>query len=447
MTVLYQILSFILAIGVLVAFHEYGHYWVAKRCGVKVLRFAIGFGRPIYLRKMADGGEFVIGSIPLGGYVRMLDEQVDDVPAHEKHLALNNKTIAQRAAVYLAGPAANLILAILFFWVMLMWGVPDYRAVVGPTTGAVAAAGLSEGDEIRAVDGRAISSWTDGLIALLPHLYARDQVELLVAPAERPENTRSVTLSLTTLSREVDDLKLFAEAGFSTYTRDPPAVLGRIEPNFPAAAAGLKPGDQVTQVGDKTVSRFSDMATALVAEAEANDGRVSLRLTRDGATRDITIRAQRNPQGRYQIGVGPQIYPILMRYGPYSAMPQALQQTWSVTSSTMQMLYRMVVGDASVKNLSGPITIATVTQQAAAQGLGDLLRILAIVSLSLCILNLLPVPMLDGGRVMYLAFEAIRGKPLSETTQVAGFYVGGSMILGLMVVALYNDFSRLIGPG
>jgi regulator of sigma E protease len=449
MDVLGPIFWFLVATGILIAWHEYGHFWTARRCGVRVLRFAIGFGPPLFSRTGRDGTEYVVAAIPLGGYVRMLDEKVDDLGPDDQGKAFGHRPLAQRSAIVAAGPIANLILAIGFFWLMFVLGVPDLKPVLGPTEGVVKQAGLNEGDQLIEVGGQPVQSWTDAIITLVPQLYARGEVELKVLKPGL-ETPQTVRLDLSTVSRDIEDERIFEAAGFRTWTRNPPAQIGLFAPDSAAEAAGLKLGDRIVAINGQPVSRFAELAELLQTEAPKADGRVELSIERGGDRLSRTVSARRSDEGGrtvWRIGVGPERHATELHYGPLEAVPAALSKTWNVTASTFGVLYRMVTGEASLKNISGPVTIAQVTDAAAGQGLADFLRILGIISLSLCILNLLPVPMLDGGRLLYFAWEGVRGAPLPERVQLAGYYVGMVLIVGLMTIALYNDVARHFGAG
>lgn len=440
---------FLVATGILIAWHEYGHFWTARRCGVRVLRFAIGFGTPLWSRTGRDGTEYVIGAIPLGGYVRMLDEKVDELGPGDQGKAFGHRPLGQRSAIVAAGPAANLVMAVAFFWLMFLIGVPDLKPVLGAPEGLAREAGLQEGDRLVAVGGQPVQSWTDAIITLVPQLYARGELELTVARSGL-ESPQRVRVDLSQLPRDIDDERLFEAAGFRTWSRNPPAQIGLFAPESPAEAAGLKLGDRIVAINGEPVSRFVELAERLQTEAAKADGRVELRVERGGDRYTRTVTARRSEEGGrtvWRIGVGPERHATVLHYGPLEAVPAALSKTWNVTASTFGVLYRMLTGEASLKNISGPVTIAQVTDAAASQGVADFLRILGIISLSLCILNLLPVPMLDGGRLMYFAWEGLRGAPLPERVQMAGYYLGMVLIVGLMTVALYNDVARHFGAG
>lgn len=440
---------FLVGTGILIAWHEYGHFWTARRCGVRVLRFAIGFGTPLFSRTGRDGTEYVIGAIPLGGYVRMLDEKVDEIEPGDQGKAFGHRPLGQRSAIVAAGPAANLIMAVAFFWLMFLIGVPDLKPVMGPPEGIAKQAGLAEGDQLVEVAGQPVKSWTDTLIVLLPQLYARSTVELKVVKPGL-ETPQSLRLDLSGLSRDIEDEKLFEATGIRPWSRNPPAQVGLFAPDSPAEAAGLKIGDRIVAVNGAPVSRFAELAERLQVEAPKAGGRVELTIERgaDRLARSVTAgSSEEGGRKVWRIGVGPERHATVLHFGPLEAVPAALQKTWAVTASTFSVLYRMLTGEASLKNISGPVTIAQVTDAAASRGVADFLQILGIISLSLCILNLLPVPMLDGGRLLYFAWEGVRGAPLPERVQMAGFYLGMVLIVCLMSIALYNDVARHFGAG
>lgn len=434
--------AFVVAIGVLITVHEWGHYRMAVLAGVKVRRFAIGFGPALLSwRRGADATEFVIGAIPLGGYVRMVDERDGDVAADELPRAFGRRPLGWRAAIVAAGPAANLILAVLLFAVVAWAGGLVPRAVLGtPTPGSAAAvAGLRGGDEVRAVvaagQRTAIESWPQLQQVLEDDAGGRVELDL--------DGGRRATLDLTG-ARPGD---LVARRSGLTLQLPPPRILA-IEPGSAAAAAGLQIGDVVLGVGGASLD-----PAAMVAAIRASRGAaVTLRVARAGRTLDATVvpRAERVGGGAasWRIGATLDAQPamIMVRHGPLQALGDGVARTWEISSLTLCMLGRMVVGRASLSNLGGPLTIADAAGRSAALGWRAYLEFLALVSVSLGVLNLLPLPVLDGGHLLYHAFEALTRRSVPQRVQNWLQQGGLVVIMLMMAIALYNDVARLLGP-
>lgn len=454
MDILQNILGFVVAIGVLVAFHEFGHYWVARRLGVKVLRYSIGFGKPLLSwRRGRDGTEYVVAAIPLGGYVKMLDEREGDVPPEELHRAFNRKPVGVRAAIVAAGPIFNFIFALLAYWLIFVAGSQELRPVIGEVApgSPAAAAQFQPGDELTAVAGTEVRGWDQALIALLDAGVSRTTVEVAVATAAGEATHRRLDLSgVAALGDEQDYLKVL---GIKPWMPVLPAVVGEIMPDSPAAAAGLSAGDRITAIDGTPVGDWTELVSYVSARPGAR-----VRLTVDGAEpRQVeTTLASREADGRTvgMLGITPQVpadfqerYREMVRevrYGPLQALERAAASTWTATSLTLKVMWRMVVGDASIKNLSGPLQIAQLAGDSAGLGVTAFLKFLAIVSVSLAVLNLLPVPVLDGGHLLYYAVEAVRGRPLSDHAQGVGQQIGLALLFMLMAVAFYNDIVRLV---
>jgi regulator of sigma E protease len=439
----------LVTLGVLVTFHEYGHYWVARRCGVRVLRFSVGFGRPLWRRVGRDGTEYVVAAIPLGGYVRMLDEREyeEPLPAHERAAAFNAKPVGQRIAIVAAGPIFNLVFAVFAFWLMFMVGKGDFLPTVGSAQGLAAEAGLRPGDRIVAVAEQPTATWTHASLALVKAAIDRRDVPLDVHDAD--QRPRRVVLPLSRLPASIDEERVLAEIGLVPQQAVAPPVLGQIGTGSAAAQAGLQAGDRVLAIDGEPISTWGELV-ARVQAYEPDRGPLVFEIQR-GADR-LHIRAaprlEADGQGGevWRLGVGQQArgYDTVLRYGPIAAIPAAFSETWRLTSATLGMLWRMVTGAASTKNLSGPITIAQYANSSAQMGLAWFLFFLGVVSLSLAILNLLPIPILDGGHLLYYFIELVKGSPVSERTMVAGQYVGLAMLAGLMGLAFYNDILRLV---
>jgi len=448
---LYSALGFLLALAVLIAVHEFGHFWVARRVGVRVLRFSLGFGRPLYQREFGpDRTQFVVAAIPLGGYVKMLDEREGDVDPAEAHRAFNRKSLWARSAVVLAGPGANFLFAVLAYAVLNMTGVEGLSPVVGRVQpdSLAQAAGFRTGDRLLDVDGRAIRSWDEQALYLFNRALDGKSVAMGV---EDPDGARRVLrLDFSGLART--DL----EAGFLTrdvglWPRLPPPLLGEPTPGGPADQAGLRAGDQVKSVDGEPVATPLDLVQLL----RARPGRaVALQVERDGAELALTVHtlAETGEDGQVvgkmqapiQMAPLPAQWKVRVQDGPVAALAGAVDTTWSMSALILKMFGRMVMLEASTKNISGPLTIARAAGQSAQIGFDQFLAFLAIVSVSLGVINLLPIPVLDGGHLLYHLGEAFYGRPLPERVMLWGQQIGILLILGLMSLAFYNDLVRFL---
>lgn len=448
------VLAFLLTLGVLIVVHEYGHYRVAVACGVKVLRFSVGFGRVLIRRQRGDT-EFVLCALPLGGYVRMLDEREGLVPAADRGRAFNNKPLRQRAAIVAAGPAANLLLAIVLVAASHWIGVDEPKAVLGtPLAGSLAAdAGLRSGDWVRATsrDGaewRDVESMTDLRWQITRAALDGSALQLMVSDRQG-HGSRPLTLPLQTLDTREVDAAAMKRIGLGAAYSEP--VLGDIRPGGPAAAAGLIKGDRVLAINGEPVVDAQQLRERIRAAVVAGRGQV-LRWTveRGSSERIIEVTPRVSDEagaahGRIDAYVGGPPEIVTVRRGPVDGLVRGVERTWEISSLTVQMIGRMLTGEASVRNLSGPITIADVAGQSVQQGLAYYLGFLALVSVSLGVLNLLPLPMLDGGHLMYYLFEGVTGRPVSEIW-LARLQRGGIVVLLMMMsVALFNDVARLLG--
>lgn len=434
-------------LGVLVTFHEFGHFWVARRCGVKVLRFSVGFGRAIWSRTARDGTEYCIAAIPLGGYVKMLDARESDVPEEQRGMEFTGKPLWQRIAIVAAGPGFNLIFAVLAFWVMFMVGRPGMVPVVAPPAAhtLAAEAGFHGGDVIRAVDGKKVPTWTGVLDTLSAQALSRRPVDIRVQRADGGMATLS--LPLEHLSSDVQLEKAFDKIGLKPQSTPP--VVAKVEPGSPAAKAGLHAHDRIIAINGQKISHFNDIGDKIKTLAGTSPT-LTFHVRRDGRALTLPIKPTWTDPGdgggtRWIIGVAPPRAPsVMVRYGPLTAMGKALTTTWDKTATTFEMIGKMLTGQASTRNLSGVITIARVANTSAQMGFAWFLSFLGLISLSLAVLNLLPIPILDGGHLLYYLIELVKGRPVSERTMVAGQFVGMALIVTLVGLAFYNDILRLV---
>ncbi|MCX7513639.1 RIP metalloprotease RseP [Frateuria sp. STR12] len=435
----------LVTLGVLVTFHEFGHYWVARRCGVKVLRFSVGFGRAIWKRIGRDGTEYQVAMIPLGGYVKMLDAREGDVDPALREVEFTSKSVWKRIAIVAAGPGFNLIFTIAALWLMFLLGRPDAVPLVTATPGSMAAtAGIQPGDRLLRVDGEPVATMSDAMDDIATALLGREPLPLVVRG--RDGSQRDVVLPLQQLpaGRSID--KYFGTLGLKM--APPPAIAATVMPGQPAAQAGMQGGDVLVAVNGKPVADFAAFGET-VRDAAAQSPRLDVTVRRGEQVLHLPVVARHESlQGqpsRWVVGVGaPQPESAIRRYGPVKALGAALDSTWDFTRQTFTMIGMMVSGKASTSNLSGVIGIAQVANQSAQAGLTYFLRFLALVSLSLAILNLLPIPVLDGGHLLYYLIELVKGSPVSERTQMIGQYIGLVLLFTLMGLAFYNDIHRTL---
>ncbi|MDR6927271.1 sigma E protease regulator RseP [Pseudomonas sp. BE134] len=450
MSALYMIVGTLVALGVLVTFHEFGHFWVARRCGVKVLRFSVGFGMPLLRWHDKQGTEFVVAAIPLGGYVKMLDEREGEVPADQLEHSFNRKSVRQRIAIVAAGPIANFLLALVFFWALAMLGTEQVRPVIGAVeSGSIAArAGLSAGQEIIAIDGEPTSGWAAVNLQLVRRLGESGSLQLLVR--EQGSTTDAPReLALDKWLKGADEPDPIRSLGIRPWRPALPPVLAEIDPKGPAQAAGLKTGDRLLALDGKALDDWQQVVDTVRMHPNA---KIMLRVERDGAQIDapVTLAARgesKAPTGYMGAGVKAVDWPPEMirevSYGPVAAIGEGARRTWTMSVLTLDSLKKMLFGELSVKNLSGPITIAKVAGASAQSGVADFLNFLAYLSISLGVLNLLPIPVLDGGHLLFYLIEWARGRPLSDRVQGWGIQIGISLVIGVMLLALVNDLGRL----
>ncbi len=450
MSALYMIVGTLVALGVLVTFHEFGHFWVARRCGVKVLRFSVGFGMPLVRWHDRRGTEFVIAAIPLGGYVKMLDEREGEVPADQLDQSFNRKTVRQRIAIVAAGPIANFLLAMVFFWVLAMMGSQQVRPVIGAVeSGSIAAkAGLVAGQEIVSIDGEPTTGWGAVNLQLVRRLGESGTVNVVVreqdSSAESPRE-----LALDRWLQSADEPDPIKSLGIHPWRPALPPVLAELDPKGPAQAAGLKTGDRLLALDGQALGDWQQVVDLVRVRP---DTKIVLKVEREGAQIDVpvtlSVRGEAKAAGGY-LGAGVKGVdwpPSMVRevsFGPLAAIGEGARRTWTMSVLTLESLKKMLFGELSVKNLSGPITIAKVAGASAQSGVADFLNFLAYLSISLGVLNLLPIPVLDGGHLLFYLVEWVRGRPLSDRVQGWGIQIGISLVVGVMLLALVNDLGRL----
>ena len=446
-----NLLAFIVAISVLVAVHEYGHYIVGRWCGMKVLRFSIGFGKPIWSRTGGeDQTEYCISAIPLGGYVKFLGERDgsgDVAEPADVGRAFNDRPVYQRILVLLAGPFFNFLFAFLAYWVLFLNGVPTMKPAVGVVTenSYAAEAGLEYGDRIISVSGREASDWETALVTMLDEMVATGRVPLEL---EGPDGwVRQVTIDVgNDATRLTEPGLLFDGLGFQPW--QPPAVIASVDETGAAFAGGIQEGDRITSIGGEPILTFGDLQRAVAARPGET---VSIELIRGGEPVDLEMEIGAREQaggvsGFLGVGIGTaaQDYWYVREYGPIASIGQSIEKTWTSTAFTVRMLARMVTGDVSIKNISGPINIAQYAGSSAAAGVNAFLNFLALVSISLGVLNLLPIPILDGGQIVFHGIEGLKGSPLSYKAQLIGQQAGIVALLLLMSFAFYNDIARIL---
>ncbi|MBL0578096.1 sigma E protease regulator RseP [Aeromonas caviae] len=446
---LWNIGAFIVALGLLVAVHEFGHFWVARRCGVKVERFSIGFGKAIWRRLGKDGTEYVLALIPLGGYVKMLDGRVDELKPGEEAQAFNHKSVWARMAIVAAGPMANFVFALFAFWLMFMIGVPSVKPVVGEVRPAsiVAEAGILPGMEIVGVGGEETGDWESVTYALISHL-GDDSVQLKLKAANTSYAVDK-TLQLAGWKFDPDKESPIGSLGIVPLGGKVLPVVEAVVPSSASEKAGLQIGDRIKEVDGEAITEWAQFvervqqspAQPLQVTVERGGSEMTLTLTPDG----------KKVKGQLVgfVGLSPQLVPLpdeyrtLLQYGPLQALWHGVQKTWSLITLTFDMIGKLIGGIVSLDNLSGPISIAKGAGSSADYGLVYFLGFLALISVNLGIINLFPLPVLDGGHLVYFLIEAITGKPVSEKIQEVGFRIGAAILMLLMGIALFNDFARL----
>jgi len=453
MSLITTVLAFVVALGCLIVVHEFGHYLVARACGVKVLRFSVGFGRALWLGRLGrDATEWVIAVFPLGGYVKMVDEREGPVAPEDLPRAFNRQSVWRRIAIVIAGPVANFLLAVALYWFLFVSGVPGIKPVIGlPPAGTPAfVAGFSSGDTLVKIGDETIATWQDARWILLQYAVKRESVSIETHSAKGDVNLRRLDLSrITTADLDSDFLRVL---GLVRYRPPLKPVIGEVVRGGAAEQAGLQAGDEIVAINNQRVDSWDQVVAAVRSHPELP---LTVELRRAGAlipAIPITPATVIEGEGKIgRIGAAPRIdsdafsrLMIEVRYGVLEALTKALRKTWETSVFSLQMLGKMIIGQVSLKNLSGPITIADYAGQSAQSGLASYLLFLALISISLGVLNLLPIPLLDGGHLMYYTIEIFKGSPASDRAIEIGQHVGITLLFILMAFALYNDIHRLI---
>ena len=453
MNFLTTIVAFIVTLGCLIVIHELGHYLIARLCNVKVLRFSVGFGKPLWSRRVgADATEWVVAAFPLGGYVKMLDEREGEDDSGELHRAFNRQSVGRRFAIVLAGPVANFALAILLYWLLFMHGVPGIKPVIGqvPDRTPAAAAGFQAGETLTRIGEAPVQTWQDARWILLQHAVKKESVS--IATRTRAGESVERKLDLSQLDAADLDSDFLRALGLARQQPELAPVIGNVVAGGAAARAGLRDGDEIVAIDNKAVRSWQELVAAVRAHPQRQ---LMFEVQRGGsriAALPITPEAVSEAGTSIgRIGAGPYVDPAAIaelttnvQYGPLESVGKAIYKTWDTSIFSLQMLGRMIVGEVSLKNLSGPITIADYAGQSAQMGWVSFLLFLALISISLGVLNLLPIPLLDGGHLMYYIFEVFKGSPVSDKAIEIGQQLGMALLFVLMAFALYNDINRLI---
>ncbi|MGA7595622.1 MAG: RIP metalloprotease RseP [Gallionella sp.] len=453
------LLAFVVAIALLVVFHEYGHYWMARRCGVRVLRFSIGFGKVVYSKRFANSDtEWVISAIPLGGYVKMLDEREEEVAPQDLPYAFNRKPVPQRIAIVAAGPLANFLLAILLYWGLFVHGVPGLKPMLGevPQGTPAAAAQMQARETITGINGVPVPSWQELHWMLLESVVrqnpdevdnGRVRIEAKTAGGETVEHQ----LNVSSLGAKDLDGDFLGKLGLQLYQPVVRPVIGSVAEGSVAQHAGLQRGDRILSANGVEMKKWMDLVELIRAHPSQA---VRLEVQRGAATLSVRVVPQAiEESGKTigRIGAGPEVdeaawkaMQVDVSYSPLKALTQSLRKTWETSAISLDMMGKMVMGEVSMKNISGPITIADYAGQSAKMGAVAYLSFLALISISLGVLNFLPIPLLDGGHLLYYVVEMIKGSPVSEMSWEFGQKIGIALLGTLMVFAIYNDLNRFV---
>ncbi|WP_053349818.1 sigma E protease regulator RseP [Vibrio alginolyticus] len=449
--ILWNLISFIVALGILVAVHEFGHFWVARRCGVKVEKFSIGFGKSIWSKVGKDGTEYSISMIPLGGYVKMVDSRVDEVPEHEKHLAFDKKPLWKRTSIVAAGPIFNFLFAIFAYWLVFLIGIPAVKPVIGEVTpnSIVAEAGIESGMELKSISGIKTPDWESVNMGLISHI-GDDLMTVTLTSANEVGSEVTKTLDLREWKFDPETQSAMQSLGFTPYTPEVYRVIAQVSQGGAAEKAGVLPGDEVVAIGQQRVTEWKQVVEAVRSNP---DTPLELTVLRQGYEQTLTLTPGSRELANKEVvgfaGIAPKVaewpesYRFDLQFGVFESIGKAVDKTGQVIGLTISMLKKLIVGDVGLNNLSGPISIAKGAGATADYGLVYFLGFLALISVNLGIINLVPLPMLDGGHLLFFAIEAVIRRPVPEKVQEMGFRIGGAIIFSLMALALFNDFTRL----
>ncbi|ANU37234.1 sigma E protease regulator RseP [Vibrio scophthalmi] len=449
--ILWNFASFIVALGILVTVHEFGHFWVARRCGVKVERFSIGFGKSIWNKIGKDGTEYTIAMIPLGGYVKMLDGRVDELTEDTKSFAFDLKPLWKRTAIVAAGPVFNFLFAIFAYWLVFLIGVPAVKPVIGQVTpySIAAQGGLESGMELKTISGVKTADWESVNMGLVSHI-GDERLTLTVAPANDLGLEQQLTLDISQWQFDPEKESAMSSLGFKPYTPEISLKLQTISPDGAGAVAGLQVGDTLTALNGEQIANWQQVVDAI--RSNANQA-LELTVLRQGELIALTIvpdsRELKDGERIGFAGIAPEVaewpqnYRFDLQFGVFESIGKAIDKTDQVIDLTISMLKKLIVGDVGLNNLSGPISIAKGAGATADYGLVYFLGFLALISVNLGIINLVPLPMLDGGHLLFFAIEAVIRRPVPEKVQEMGYRLGGAIIFTLMAVAIFNDFARL----
>lgn len=439
--------SFVVTLGILVAFHEFGHFWVARRCGVKVLTFSVGFGRAIWKRQGKDGTLYQLGIVPLGGYVRMLDERIDDVSEQERDVSFNAQSVYKRFAIVAAGPVANFVLAVVVLWLMFGIGVPTVKPVIGDIkeNSIAAEAGLERGSQILSVDDIEAYDWQQVQLGLMSAIGDNETTLTLRTPTG---NEVARTLDLRSWNFDPETDSTFGSLGIAVYQPTVYTELSQVERGSPADISGLKQGDKITHIAGKRVDSWSKIREVI---AESAGQELLFTVERNEVEQQISVQiGERESQDAVigYLGVVPVTEPLpdnyvfTHQYGFFVGLVKGAEKTWELMVVSVKMIGKLLTGDVSVKNLAGPLSIAEGAGVSASNGFVYFLSFLALLSVNLGIINLLPLPVLDGGHLMFYSIEWLRGKPVSERVQDVCYRIGGVLVFALMALAISNDIAR-----